>query len=241
MKKLVDLHTHTIASGHAYNTLMEMANEAAKKGLEMYGITEHAPMMPGSCGEIYFMNYGVVDRKLFPMELLLGAEVNIIGFDGKLDLRPSVLKRQDVTIASLHVPCIGGGSKEDYTAALVNVMKNPLINIIGHPDDSRYPVDFDVITTVAKETNTLLELNNASLSPNSARQGARENDLVLLDYCKKKGVPILMGSDAHFFTQICGHANAEALLKEVDFPEELIMNYFPDKLRKYLNKYILAD
>ena len=29
-----DLHTHTIASGHAYNTIREMARAAADKGLK---------------------------------------------------------------------------------------------------------------------------------------------------------------------------------------------------------------
>ena len=44
-----DLHTHTIASGHAYNTIREMARAAADKGLKALGITEHAlPSSPGS-------------------------------------------------------------------------------------------------------------------------------------------------------------------------------------------------
>lgn len=42
MRDVLDLHTHTIASGHAYNTMMEMIREAQNKGLDVYGITEHA-------------------------------------------------------------------------------------------------------------------------------------------------------------------------------------------------------
>lgn len=38
MIDLLDLHTHTIASGHAYNTLYEMAQSAAEKGLALYGL-----------------------------------------------------------------------------------------------------------------------------------------------------------------------------------------------------------
>ncbi len=42
MKKyLLDMHTHTVASGHAYNTINEMAHAAARTGLELLGITEH--------------------------------------------------------------------------------------------------------------------------------------------------------------------------------------------------------
>lgn len=44
MKKvLIDAHTHTIASGHAYSSLQEMAKAAADKGLQVLGITEHGP------------------------------------------------------------------------------------------------------------------------------------------------------------------------------------------------------
>lgn len=45
MDYLLDVHTHTIASGHAYNTIMEMAKAGFDKGLKLLGITEHAPMM----------------------------------------------------------------------------------------------------------------------------------------------------------------------------------------------------
>ena len=55
-----DLHTHTIASGHAYSTIKEMANSAKEKGLKLLGITEHAPTMPGTCHEFYFQNFRVL-------------------------------------------------------------------------------------------------------------------------------------------------------------------------------------
>lgn len=42
-----DMHTHTIASGHAYNTINEMAQAASEKGIKFLGITEHAVTMPG--------------------------------------------------------------------------------------------------------------------------------------------------------------------------------------------------
>ena len=56
----IDTHTHTLASGHAYNTLREMAAMAAEKGLKGLAITEHSPMMPGPCHFFYFQNLRVV-------------------------------------------------------------------------------------------------------------------------------------------------------------------------------------
>lgn len=237
MKDVVDLHSHTIASGHAYNTIMEMAAAAAEKGLEMYGITEHAPGIPGTCCESYFVNLRAIERSAFPFELLMGAELNILDFDGRVDLKNGLLRRMDVTIASFHMPTMRKGEKEDYTRAAVKAMENPLINILGHPDDGRFPVDYDAVVTAAKETRTLLELNNSSLSPDAFRVNARENDIRMLQLCREKNVPIIMGSDAHFYTSVGAHEYAEALIEEADFPKELVMNYFPEKLKLFLNQY----
>ena len=39
----LDVHTHTVMSGHAFSTVQEMAREAARQGLDILGITEHGP------------------------------------------------------------------------------------------------------------------------------------------------------------------------------------------------------
>ena len=77
-----DLHTHTIASGHAYSTIKEMAIAAEEKGIRLLGITEHSKGMPGSCQDIYFSNLRVVDRKIGEVALAMGVELNIIDYDG---------------------------------------------------------------------------------------------------------------------------------------------------------------
>ena len=85
MKITLDVHTHTLASGHAFSTLQEMARAAADKGLEVLGITEHSPGIPGTCDPIYFRNLHVVPRRMYGIELLLGAEINILDGEGNLD------------------------------------------------------------------------------------------------------------------------------------------------------------
>ena len=52
----LDSHTHTLASGHAYNTIMEMAKAAVDQKLELLAVTDHAMAMPGTCHSFYFMN-----------------------------------------------------------------------------------------------------------------------------------------------------------------------------------------
>lgn len=231
----IDLHTHTIASGHAYNTIYEMVEEAKKKGMTHLGITEHAPKMPGTCNEFYFQNLKVVPRNYGDLTLLLGCEANIVDDQGNVDLSDYILKKLDVVIASLHLPCIKSGSVKENTAAIVNAMKNPLIHIIGHPDDGRFPVDYEVIVKAAKDTGTLLEINNNSLRPTGPRVGTRENDAKMLQLCKQYGVSVVLGSDAHVAEDIGNFGMIESLLLEVDFPKELIVNRDFEALKEFLH------
>lgn len=232
---VLDLHTHTIASGHAYNTLREMAKAASDKGLSVLGITEHAPKMPGTCHSFYFHNLKTVPRELYGIRLLLGSEVNIMDFEGNIDLEERDLKGMDIIIASLHTPCIKPGSIKENTTAYLKVMENPYVNIIGHPDDGRYPVDYRALVEGAKEKGKVLELNNHSLDPKCFRRDARENDLKMLEFCKEYAVPVIMGSDAHFDTLIGEFSMARELLEEVDFPEELILNRSVEALQGHVN------
>ena len=84
---IMDLHTHTLASGHAYNTLYEMVHSAAAKGVKLLGVTEHAPKIPGACHPFYFINFKVVPRELSGVRLMLGCELNILDYQGTIDLK----------------------------------------------------------------------------------------------------------------------------------------------------------
>ena len=173
----VDTHTHTIASGHAYNTILEMAKAAADKGIKILGITDHSKAMPEASGDFYFMNLKSMDREAYGVELLLGVELNIIDYNGKVDLPLRYIKEMDIVIASLHTPCIKPGTKEENTNALIKCCENPYIDIIGHPDDGNYDIDMEQLVLAAKRTGTLLELNNNSIV---FRMNARENDKKML-------------------------------------------------------------
>lgn len=238
MKIKVDTHTHTLASGHAYNTIREMAAMAAEKELEALAITEHAPEMPGSCNLYYFQNLKVVPRELNGMRLLLGTELNIMDKTGRVDLPKSVLKAMDITVASLHTLCYEGSRElEDVTAAYVNAMQDPYIDIIGHPDDGRFHADYEMLAKMAKETGTLLEINNSSLRPGGFRENTHDNALEMLKYCKKYGALVALGSDAHVDVDIVNTEYSGKILKEADFPEELVANTSYEKLMKILKRY----
>lgn len=237
MQIKVDTHTHTLASGHAYNTIREMALTALEKGLEGLAITEHAPEMQGSCCLYYFQNLNVIPRKSYGIPLLLGTELNIMDEHGNIDLPISTLKSLDIAVASIHPPCYGKSLGEALnTSAYVNAMQNDYIDIIGHPDDGRFPADYNQLAKTAKETGTLLEINNSSLRPGGYRINTQENALEILKCCKKYGTMITLGSDAHIDVDIANTEYSSKILEAADFPEELIANTSLKKLLKVLKR-----
>lgn len=235
MKIELDVHTHTIASGHAFSTLQEMAQAAADKGLKVLGITEHSPGVPGSCNPIYFRNLHVVPRHMYGIELLLGAEINILDGEGSLDMDENYMKMLDIRIAGIHSLCYNQGTKEENTHGMVQAISNPFIHIISHPGDGTADLDFEPIVLAAKEHHTLLEINNSSLKPVRNKPAARENNLTILRLCKKHEVPVILGSDAHISFDIACYDNVWELLQLTEFPEALIMNGDVNCFKAYLN------
>lgn len=234
MKDLLDVHTHTTASGHAYSTIRENITAAKNAGLELIGISDHAPKMPGSCHDFYFLNFEVIPRDRYEIKLIMGAELNILDYSGSTDLPAQSLKNLDYAIASLHNPCIDPGNVEENTAAIIGAMKNPYVVIIGHPDNPKYPVDFDKIARAASENHVLLECNNSSYKPTGYRVGSRENAKLMLAACKKYNAAVIMGSDAHIDFDVGNHKFSQEVLAENNFPENLVVNADVEKFFEYV-------
>ena len=125
MKIELDVHTHTIASGHAFSTLQEMVQAASEKGLKLLGITEHAPGIPGSCSPIYFRNLYVVPRRMYGVDLLLGAEINILDCEGNIDMDEFYLNLLDLRIAGIHSLLYAGVNPEENTTGMGQAIANP--------------------------------------------------------------------------------------------------------------------
>ena len=223
---LLDVHTHTIASGHAFSSLQEMVHAAAEKGLQILGITEHAPGIPGTCTPIYFRNLHVVPRKMYGVELLLGAELNILDYEGHIDLEEFYWKMLDIRIAGIHSLCYQNGTIEQNTSAMLGA--------ISHPGDGTAVLVFEPIVLAAKETGTLLEIINSSLNPVRHKVKAHDNNLEILRLCKQYEVPVILGSDAHISFSIAQYDHIYPLLQEVDFPDALILNDKSEQFKRLL-------
>ena len=232
----LDMHTHTLASGHAFSTLQEMAQAASDKGLKLLGITEHTPGIPGTCDLIYFRNLHVVPRQMYGIELMLGAEINILDKDGNIDADETLMKLLDLRIAGIHTLCYESGTREENTQGMIRVIRHPYIQIISHPGDGTAQLDFEPIVLASKEWGTLLEINNSSLKPTRNKVDARDNNLEILRLCKQYEVPVILGSDAHISFDIANYGYLYPLLQETEFPEALIVNRSVEAFRNHLKR-----
>ena len=236
VKCVLDTHCHTIASGHAYSTIFEMANYAKEIDYKLIALTEHGPAMLGGANEIYFQNLKVIPSEINGVEIFKGAEVNILDLEGNLDLAQNILEQLDFVIASFHRPCIASGSRKENTRALIRVMSNPFINMIGHPGNPNFPIDIVEIVKTAKDTKTLIEINNSSLKPGSFRKGSKEVCYEILKECKKQEVTVALGSDAHFMYDIGRFELAREMIEDLKMPKELVVNTSVELLKKTISK-----
>ena len=232
----IDVHTHSIASGHGTTaTLADMARAAAARQMTALCITDHGPATLGAATASYFMGLANVPRSRFGVRLLLGCEANICDFNGTLDLPDPILAALDFNIASLHPQNIQPGTVLQNTRAVIKAMENPHIRLIGHPDDEKYPLDPKAFVEAAKGTHTLVELNRASLAPDGYRGHARQRDAALLHWCAMYGQPVVFGSDSHGPEHVGDFAECMALVREVGFPEALILNDQVERILGFKN------
>ena len=172
---------------------------------------------------------------MYGVRLLMGVELNILDTEGTLDYGEEILKHMDIRIAGIHSLCWKGGTRDENTQGMLNAIHNPWVQIISHPGDGTADLHFEPIVQAAKETHTLLELNNSSLNPRRGKASAHDNNVEILRLCKKYEVPIILGSDAHISFLIADYTFAYPLLDETGFPDALIMNDKPAEFLRYCN------
>lgn len=236
MKPLIaDLHMHTLVSGHAFGTIREMAAAAAEKHLQLIGITEHGPGIPGTCDPIYFLNFSDAPRTLYGVELLYGCEVNVLS-GGQLSLGQRYLDKLDYAVVGVHGLCYENEGIVKNTEYLIRCMEHPKIRFVSHPDDGRYPLDYPALVQAAKAFGVALEVNNSSLRTPSFRTNCLENYRRMLPLCAEHGVPIIVDSDAHDPLAVGNFTLACDLLDHIGFDDALILNNNFEKVKRFLLK-----
>ena len=229
----VDLHVHSLASGHAYSTVEECARAAAAKGLEAFAVTDHGPAMPGSGTIYHFWNLRVLPRSWHGVLVLRSAEVNILDTAGSLDLPDKVLEELDVVHAGLH-PYTGyeGEGVEDNTRALLAALAHPLVDVIVHPGNPAFAVDMERLVEAALREGKALEVNNSSFV--YTRKGSEDNCLRMAALVRERGGLLTVGSDAHVATFAGEFSRAVEILRETGIAPQSVVNCSLERLEAFL-------
>ncbi|KII76359.1 phosphatase [Vibrio renipiscarius] len=235
MQIVVDTHTHTLASGHAYSTLLENAAAAQRKGLKILCTTDHAPTMPGAPHYWFFNNQRIIPRFLNDVGIIRGVEANTLNTQGDIDIHPQTEQLLDWVITSFHEPVFAPASEADHTEALLNVIKSGRVDALGHLGNPNFGFDIEAVLTCAKEHNVAIEINNSSLLGHS-RAGSIECCDAIARIGKEIGVYFTTGSDAHFCADIARLDLAAALLEKYQIDEEKIIT---SSTQRFLNFLLL--
>ncbi len=233
LKIRVDLHVHSVASGHAYSTVREIAEAAADKGLEAFALADHGPALPGGAHLFHFWNMRVIPRRMYGVWVLRSAEVNIVDPQGGLDLPDAALQKLDLVLAGFHPGCgYEAGTVEDNTRALLGALRHPLVDVISHPGNPNYPVDLIKLAEAAREEGKALEINNASYV--YTRSGSWENDLSIVREVARRGGFLSVGSDAHIADFAGELDHAIEIIEEAGAPWDSVVNRDMETLRSFL-------
>lgn len=196
-----DLHCHSNWDG-GENSIEEIVKAVRELDYEYIGISDHTKFLRIEHGlnekqllqqkkEIEKLNWKLKTENC-KFRILHGCEANILA-DGSIDIKDEILAKLDYVIAGVHSQM--KMSRSEMTERIIKAMKNPNVDIISHPTGriikrrDEYQIDFDKILKVAKETDTILEINSypgrLDLNDKNIRRA------------KKIGVRMVINTDSH--------------------------------------------
>lgn len=246
---LVDMHTHTIFSKHAYSSISENLAVAERRGLGFIAITDH-----------YYENGDVIDKKNektrikymesninrpdHPVYVIGSAEFNlgqnIEVFDKYRDLlwRPIGLHTWFVDIPNLNLEQVYNlymNAWADDFNAFVHIERELHKVNQGRCEVSELDQFLRKVVKFAKEKNIWLEVNESSILVDEGGGAARLAKW--LAFAKDNGNKICLGTDAHYMDAVGDFSHALELLNILDYPKELVLNVNEDQIKKYC-KYL---
>ncbi len=233
-----DLQVHSTWSDGKLS-MLEMAQAAAKRGIKVIAFTDHSVSL-GVTGGLSMDEHKKqaaeikkIQKQLGDSILVLHASEVEIKADGALDYPDEFLASLDLVLASMHSSL--RQPREKVTQRMLNAIRNPHVDIIGHPTGRLIPdregadLDMDAVLKAAAESGVALEIN--------AHPSRLDLDDMYARRAKDMGIPISINTDAHsegdFDMLFYGVATARrAWLTKND-----VINCWPtDKLLKWLKR-----
>lgn len=180
-------------------TMLEMARLAVKRGLKVIAFTDHSVSL-GVANGLSMERHAEQQKEIEKVQKELGKSIRVlhateveIKADGTLDYPDEFLASLDLVLASLHTSL--RQPREKVTARLINAIRNPHVDIIGHPTGRLIPdreaadLDMEAVLKAAAESGVALEIN--------AHPARLDLDDATARHAKELGIPLSINTDSH--------------------------------------------
>ncbi|HET7143170.1 MAG TPA: DNA polymerase/3'-5' exonuclease PolX [Anaerolineales bacterium] len=193
-----DLQTHSTWSDGKLS-MLEMAQAAAKRGIKVIAFTDHSASL-GVTGGLKMEDHKKqaaeikkIQKQLGDGILVLHASEVEIKADGRLDYPDEFLATLDLVLASMHTSL--RQPRDKVTQRVINAIRNPYVDIIGHPTGRLIPdregadLDMEAVLNAAAESGVAMEIN--------AHPSRLDLDDMYARRAKELGIPISINTDSH--------------------------------------------
>ncbi|MCM3215128.1 DNA polymerase/3'-5' exonuclease PolX [Niallia taxi] len=230
-----DLHMHTTWSDGAFS-IEEMIEANRQRGYKYMAITDHSFYLKVANGlsperlKEQLDKIKALNEKYDDITILAGVEMDILP-DGSLDYDDELLEQMDIVIASIHSAF--SQPKKKIMERLGTALRNKNVDIIAHPTGRKigkrdgYEVDMEDLIKLAKETNTVLELNS---NPNRLDLNAE-----YVKMAQDEGVHLVINTDAHHTKELAYMGIGVSTAKKGWIKRDTVINTWEtDKLLDFL-------
>jgi DNA polymerase (family 10) len=233
-----DLQTHSTWSDGKLS-MLEMARAAAERGMKVIAFTDHSVSL-GVTGGLSMERHAEQQKEIEQAQKEVGDSIRIlhaseveIRADGALDYPDEFLATLDLVLASLHTSL--RQPREKVTQRVVNAIRNPHVDIIGHPTGRLIPdregadLDMDAVFAAAKESGVALEINASPFRLDLDDAHARR--------AKEMGIPLSINTDSHSEADFDMLPYGVAIARRAWVEAEDVINTWPaEKLLAWLKK-----
>jgi len=220
-------------------TILEMAKAARKRGMQVIAFTDHSVSLAVANG-LSIERHTEQQVEIRKAQKALGSSIRIlhateveIKADGTLDYPDDFLASLDLVLASLHSSL--HQPRQKVTERLLNAIRNPHVDIIGHPTGRLLPdregadLDMQAVLTAAAESGVALEIN--------ADPARLDLDDAIARHAKEMGIPLSINTDAHTAAGFDVLPFGVAIARRAWLTKEDVINAWPmDKLLGWLKK-----
>jgi DNA polymerase (family 10) len=231
-----ELHCHSTWSDGRLS-IKQMAEAALRRGRKLLAITDHSASL-GVAGGLSVDELKAQRREIDAAQvelgdsirLLQGCEVEILA-DGSLDYPDEALAELDIVVASLHSSL--RQPRQQVTDRLLKAMRNPHVDIIGHPTGRMIPgregadLNMEAVLQAAVENQVVLEIN--------AHPARLDLDDVYARRAIQMGILLSIDTDAHSESDLdLLHFGVATARRGWVRPQDVINTWQPEQLVHWL-------